>query len=119
MITIRYEDMKFHYITHHYDVHWGGTCWYNGKLAKFHTVDKTDYQLMNDTCPSCKDGGTDDCKDCHCTSYPDLECVIEELSFIDRIKTHISVQWHRTWYIRQWGWRGFGYFNNWYYGKNK
>lgn len=119
MIKIPYEDMKFHYITSHYDVHWAGTCWYNGKLAKFQTIDVTDYQLMDSTCPCCKDGGTGAYLDCHCKSYPDLVCEIEELSFIERIKMHFKVQWLRTWYVRQWGLRGFGYFNNWYYGNNK
>lgn len=36
--TIRYEDVKFRFISNHYDVHRNGTCIHKGKLCEFKTI---------------------------------------------------------------------------------
>lgn len=95
MIKVPYEDMEFHYIMSHYDLHWAGTCIYNGKIAEFVTHDDTDYQTMDDTCPCCKVGGSNDYKDCHCTSYVNLWCEIRELSFWQRVKWFFLKQYYK------------------------
>lgn len=84
MIEIPYDKMKFHFTTGHYDIHWSGTCIYNGKIAEYFTRDDSDYQLMNDTCPCCSIDG-DNYNDCHCESYPDIICVITEIPLYKRI----------------------------------
>ena len=115
MIKVRYEHMKFYYITNHYDFHLEGYCWWEGKLAKFVSRDETDYQTMNDTCPYCSDQTTDMNK-CHCQNAPDVFCYIEKLSFRDRIKAwyHVNVE-SKLYFIRHWGLRGIFYWNNWKY----
>lgn len=115
MIRVPYEDMAFHYIVNHYDYHLEGTCWYNGKIAKFVSEDETDYQLMNDTCPHC---GPEDkpMEFCHCENAPDVFCYIEELSFKDRIKYRLRPYTSLWWYLRKWGFQGFFYWDRWYYG---
>ena len=113
-IVVRYEDMDFYYCTNHYDVHWEGYCIHNGKLAKYRTRDLTDYQKMNDTCPSC---GPEDksYEHCHCQSYVDVVCHIEELTLTERIKAwlHIHIGL-KVWYVKNWGWTGVYYWKNWY-----
>lgn len=112
-MKIRYEQMKFHYITNHYDYHLEGTCWYNGKIAKFVSEDETDYQTMNDTCPCCKPEGTDDYRDCHCVNAPDVYCYITELSLRERIHYRIKPYTSLLWYIKNYGVRGIGYWSRW------
>lgn len=87
-IKVSYDDMKFHYITSHYDVHWRGTCIYNGKIAEFQTVDETDYDTMTDTCPYCKGDNykTVHISKCHCKVYPELFCMITEIPLLQRIQ---------------------------------
>ena len=86
MIRVHYDDMKFYYVENYYDYPLVGTCIHNGQIARFEANDETDYQLMNDTCPCCKDGGSDDYKDCHCEAYPDVHCELTPLGFIGTIK---------------------------------
>ena len=95
VIRVKYDDMQFHYITSHYDLHWAGTCIYNGKIAEFVTRDETDYEAINDACPSCKDGGTNDYKDCTCEAYAELWCEIKELTFVERVKWFFKKQYYK------------------------
>lgn len=113
MIKVPYESMKFHYITNHYDYHLSGTCIHNGRIALFQSQDETDYQTMNDTCPCCKEGGTDDWKDCHCENAPIVYCYITELSLLDRIRYRIKKYTNILYYIRHWGIRGIFYWRRW------
>lgn len=93
MIKVNYDDMVFHYITRHYDVHWSGTCIYDGKIAEFITHDETDYQHMNDTCPSCYYGALD--KYCHCESFTDLWCEIIPLPLWKQAILHIRKLYYK------------------------
>lgn len=114
MIRVPYEDMKFYFCESHYDVHWSGICICNGKLARYVTKDLTDYQKMNDTCPSC---GLEDKPDeyCHCQGYTDVVCEITELSLSERIAVWFGVNVKsRLWYLRHWGIQGLYYWKNWY-----
>ena len=102
-IKIPYEQCQFHYVTNHYDYHLTGTCIYNGRIAKFHAVDDTDYQAMTDTCPHC---GPEDkpMEFCHCENAPDLFVEITELDLKDRIKARLYPYYSLvSFYIRNYG----------------
>lgn len=118
MNTVPYDDMKFYFVTNHYDYHLSGTCIHNGRIALFESHDETDYQLMNDTCPCCKDGGTDDYKDCHCENAPNVYCYITELPFLQRIRYRLRPYYSLiAHYIRNYGIRmGLYYWSRWFYG---
>jgi hypothetical protein len=79
-VKVRYEDVKWFFHTAHYDVHWRGYGWYQDKFYSIQTIDETDYDTMTDSCPCCKDGGTDNWKDCHCENMPELFCELKEMS---------------------------------------
>jgi len=32
---LKYEDVKFRFVSDHYDIHLNGTCYYNGSLCEF------------------------------------------------------------------------------------
>ena len=81
-----YNQVKWYYVLGHYDLTWSGYAWHNGRLHYVETFDTTDYDTMTDTCPCCKDGGSDDYKDCHCEAYPDVYCELTPLGFIGTIK---------------------------------
>ena len=114
MITIPYEQCQFYYVTNHYDYHLCGTCIYNGKVALFQAVDKTDYQKMTDTCPYCN-GQSDDMMACHCENAPDLFVEITELPFRKRVYYRIQPYISFFDYIRRWGIRGIYYWARWKY----
>jgi hypothetical protein len=50
--TILYDDVKFKFITNHYDVHLNGTCIFNGELCEFeneypdYNEEKDDWEEM-------------------------------------------------------------------------
>jgi len=112
MIKIRYEDMKFHYTTSHYDYHLAGTCYYNNKLAKYISKDETDYQTMNDTCPCCSvENG--DWNQCHCENAPEVYCYITELSLGKRILARLYPYYSLLWYMKNWGLQGRHYWKRW------
>ena len=113
MIKIRYEEVTFHYITSHYDYHISGSCVYNGKIALFKTIDETDYQTMNDNCPCCRAGGTDNWQDCRCTNAPELYCYITELPFAQRLFYRVKPFYDMLWYIKKFGINGIYYFLRW------
>jgi hypothetical protein len=114
-IRVPYENMKFHYVTSHYDYHITGTCIHNGRIALFHTQDETDYEAMTESCPCCKPNGTDDWKDCHCENAPDLYCIITELPFHKRIWYRMRKYFHLLWFLRHWGIQGITYWKRWAY----
>ena len=85
-IKLEYNQVKwFHKLTH-WDITWSGQAWHNGRLYYVETIDTTDYDTMTNTCPCCKEGGSDDYKECHCEPYPDIHCKLTPLGFIDTIK---------------------------------
>ena len=116
-IKVPYEDMKFHYITNHYDYHLSGTCVYNGKLAKFQSHDETDYEVMNDTCPYCS-GREEDMMKCHCENAPNVFCYITELPLFQRIRYRLYPYYSLiAFYIKNYGIRmGLYYWSRWFYG---
>jgi hypothetical protein len=114
MIKIPYEDMKFHYTINHYDYHLEGTCWYNGKIALYKSIDETDYQTMTDTCPYCS-GREEDIMKCHCENAPDVYCYIIELPLWERIFYRIKPYYSLLWFIWNWGSHGIGYWKRWKY----
>lgn len=90
---VDYGDMKFEYISNHWDIHLGGLCWYNGKLCRFETVDERDYE----------------CNPLHYEWYEwngekhqievfretgRLYCNIYSMSFVEKFKK----QWRRFWF---------------------
>lgn len=89
-MIIPYELVKWYWVTGHYDVHWSGYGWHNGKCYRIKTTDNTDYDTMTESCPSCKVGGSDDYKECHCEVYTDLQCELTELSYWQIAKMYIS-----------------------------
>ena len=117
MIKLPYEQMKFHYITNFYDYPLSGTCIYNNRIALFQSSDETDYQTMNDTCPCCKDGGTDDWKDCHCQNAPDLYYYLTVLPLGKRIYYRLKPYKDLLIYIKNFGISGIGYWSHWFRGR--
>ena len=93
-IQVPYSQVDRYWRIRHYDLTWEGLCIYNGQLAYFTTEDRTDYDTMTDSCPCCKEGGSNDWKECHCKCYTDVISTIETLSLPQRIK----------WYIKKWYW---------------
>ena len=116
MIKLPYEEMKFHYITNFYDYPLTGTCIYQGKIALFEASDETDYQLMNDTCPSCGPENKPD-EFCHCQNAPDLFYYITVLPFGKRIYYRVQPYLSLLWYVRRYGLLGIKYWKRWYRGK--
>lgn len=97
MIRVEYEKMIFHHIDVHYDVHWSGTCIYDGKIARFITHDDTDYQTMDQTCPHCYYDA--DPKYCHCEAYVDLWCEVIPLpSLLERSILHLKKLYYKLRY---------------------
>jgi len=117
MIKLPYEQMKFHYVENFYDYPLSGTCIYNNRIALFQCSDETDYQKMNDTCPCCKDGGTDDWKDCHCKNAPDLYYYLTELSLGKRIYYRLKPYTDLTIWIKNYGLRGIAHWSHWFRGR--
>ena len=113
MIKVRYEEMKFHYTTNHYDYHLSGTCIHNGKVALYESSDETDYETMTNTCPCCKENGTDNGHDCHCQNAPDVFCYITELPFHKRVYYRMRKYFQILWFIRHWGINGYYYWRRW------
>lgn len=119
MIRVPYNDMKFHYVENFYDYPLVGTCIYNGQIALFEAKDETDYQLMNDTCPCCKYGGTDDYKDCHCKNAPDLYYYITTLPWHKRVYRRIEVYVKLVRWLKSYGIQGYYYWDRWFRGRRK
>lgn len=95
MLKVRYDEVDWYWHTFHYDVHWAGYGYYNGKMYQVKTVDDTDYDAMNNACPCCKPNGTDDWKECICESYKDLNCELTEMTTLDILK----MRWKKAcWY---------------------
>lgn len=86
LTTIPYDQMKFVWVTNHYDIHWAGLCRVDGSLCRFETRDETDYQRMNDGCPYCGDPNNDNIDDCSCLPYVDIVCDIYPLTVIEKFK---------------------------------
>lgn len=112
MIKIPYEDMKFHYTYSHYDYHLAGTCWYNGKLAFYESLDETDYQTMTNSCPHCS-GQTEDMDKCHCENAPLVYCYIYELPLGKRIYYRLKPYYTLLWFIKNYGLQGYHYWKRW------
>ena len=91
-MRIPYDTMTFVWIENHWDIHLTGLCRVDGELHSFKTMDETDYNEMNDNCLCCKDGGTDDAKDCRCDVYTNVVCEVTKLTLIQKIK----------WLTRKW-----------------
>jgi hypothetical protein len=119
MIRVPYNDMKFHYVENFYDYPLVGTCIHNGQIALFESNDETDYQLMNDTCPCCKTGGTDDYKDCHCQNAPELYYYITTLPWHQRIYRRIDVYMKLVMWLKSYGIQGYYYWDRWFRGRRK
>jgi hypothetical protein len=75
MKKMRYEDVKFRFITNHYDVHLSGTCSYNGRIARFKNLDP----------------------------YADkMWCQITELNFVERTKERLRQLWFEICVGKHW-----------------
>lgn len=105
--------MKFHYTTNFYDYNLAGTCIYNNKIALYYSVDETDYDTMTNTCLCCKNGGTENYKDCHCQNAPIVYCYVTELSFLKRIYKRVQIYYYALRFIKNHGWYGIKYWRNW------
>lgn len=93
---IPYDEVKFVFVTSHYDIHLAGICEYEGKMAKFETYDETDYVKMHNDCPYCSGEDTSEksfAENCECENYVDLFCYISPLTMRERIRARISKQW--------------------------
>ena len=114
MIEVPYDDMDFYYCLNHYDIHLKGYCIHNGEIAEYSTLDLTDYDAMQNACPSCKPGGSNEWNDCHCSTYVNVVCYVAELSFFGRMKAWLYVNVYLPlWYMCKWRLQGFSYYMNW------
>lgn len=80
MTPIAYRDIKFVWVSDHWDFHRGGTCLYEGRLCRFTCVE--DYPEGWGTCEH-EDGECPLCAD-----YP-IACMIHEITPADRMKWRI------------------------------
>lgn len=64
-----------------YDIYWKGTTKINNITYRFKTIDLTDYDTMDKTCPCCSD--YDNVKEmikyCHCENYKEIICILEKV----------------------------------------
>lgn len=73
----------------YYDIVWSGVCILDGRFYTFRTVDLTDYQKMNDTCPCCSIEDLD--RPCHCENYKAIFCVLEKIGYeSDRCRLKVT-----------------------------